>query len=154
MKILKSVLGGVSSIMLIFLTSNCTKEEVIVEEMSIEDLLENVEVAVSEEPTAGNNLSFPVIWADAYEKTLREPPVEGEASLNGEWWYVWGPEPIDPQSPIYSCEPNPSDPTLCLNATNPGEDNLTKAFLQKDANNVWQAENAMLSGVEVDFIET
>lgn len=143
MKILKRVLGGVSSILLIFLTSNCTTEEVIVEEMSMEDLLENVQVAVSEEPTAGNNLSFPVIWADGYEKTLREPPIEGEASLDGEWWYVWGEDPIDPNYPIYSCQPNSIVPELCANASAPGDDLSTiyKAYIQKVASNVWQADN-------------
>lgn len=134
---------GVSSIMLIFLISSCTKEEVIVEELSIDDLLENVQVAISEEPTAGNNLSFPVIWADSYEKTLREPPVEGEASLGGEWWYVWGEDPIDPNYPIYSCKPNSIVPELCADASAPGDDlsDVYKAYIQKVASNVWQAAN-------------
>ena len=156
MKILKSVFGGVSSIMLIFLTSSCTKEEVIVEEMSIEDLLENVQVAVSEEPTEGNNLSFPVIWSDGYEKTLREPPVEGEALLDGEWWYVWGEDPIDPNYPIYSCKPNSIVPELCTDASAPGDDlsDIYKAYIQKVPSNVWQATNfAATEPLYVDLID-
>ena len=156
MKVLKSVFGGVSSIMLIFQISSCTKEEIIVEEMSIEDLLENVEVAASEEPTAGNNLSFPVIWADGYEKTLREPPVEGEASLAGEWWYVWGEDPIDPNYPIFSCKPNSIVPELCADASAPGDDlsNVYKAYIQKVASNVWQASNfPATEPLNVDLID-
>jgi hypothetical protein len=143
MKVLRRVFGGVSSIILIFLISSCTKEEIIVEEMSIEDILENVEVAISEEPTAGNNLSFPVIWSDGFEKILREPPVEGEASLDGEWWYVWGEDPIDPNYPVYSCKPNSIVPELCADASAPGDDlsDVYKAYIQKVPSNVWQAAN-------------
>ena len=144
MKTIKNILP-ILLVPLVFIFLQCQKDqELIQEEVKFESRArKSVEV--------GNNLSFPVIWSDGVSLPLAG--TIGEVVLNGEWWYVWGPEPIDPQSPIYSCEPNPSDPTLCLNATNPGEDNLTKAFLQKDANNVWQAENVMLSGVEVDFID-
>ena len=158
MKILKFLLGGVSSICIIFLISNCTKEEIIVEESScaLEDLLANVKVAVSEEPTEGNNLSFPVIWADGYEKTLREPPVEGEAYLAGEWWYVWGEDPIDPDYPIYSCQPNSIVPTLCADASDPGSDgsDLYLAYIQKVPSNVWQASNfPATEPLNVDLID-
>jgi hypothetical protein len=145
MKISKFILGGISGIFLILLISGCTKEEVIVEEAScaLEDMLENVQVAISEEPTEGNNLSFPVIWSDGYEKTLREPPVEGEALLNGEWWYVWGEDPIDPDYPIFSCKPNSIVNTLCVDASDPGDgqSDIYKAYIQKVPSNVWQAAN-------------
>ncbi len=39
--------------------------------------------------TAGNNLSYPVIWAEGVTKTLRVPSTEGVPDLNGVWWY-WG----------------------------------------------------------------
>lgn len=156
MKIFKFILGGVSSISLIFLISNCTKEVIVEESASLEDLLENVKVAVSEEPTEGNNLSFPVIWADGVEKTLREPPVEGEAFLNGEWWYVWGEDPIDPDYPIYSCQPNSIVPTLCADASAPGDDvsDMYRAYIQKVPSNVWQAANfPATEPVYVDLID-
>lgn len=158
MKILKFILGGVSSICIIFLISNCTKEEIIVEESScsLDDLLANVKVVPSEEPTEGNNLSFPVIWSDGYEKTLREPPVEGEALLAGEWWYVWGEDPIDPNYPIYSCKPNSIVPTLCADASEPASDgsDLYLAYIQKVPSNVWQAANfPATEPLNVDLID-
>lgn len=105
--------------------------------------------------TAGNNLSFPVLWADDYDKPL--PGIMGEYSLNGVWWYVWGPEPIDPNSPIYSCQPNPANPAVCLDGTAPGDGVSTvyKAYVQKDVNNSWQAFNATPTNgpVNVDLID-
>lgn len=91
--------------------------------------------------TAGNNLSFPVLFADGGSKVL--PGVKGEYSLNGEWWYVWGEDPIDPQAPIYSCKPSTTNPNKCEDGTNPGDGNSTiyKAYIQKDENNLWQAYN-------------
>ena len=52
--------------------------------------------------TGGNNLSFPVIFADGGSKVL--PGTMGLYSLEGVWWYVWGEDPVDPQEPLYSCE--------------------------------------------------
>ena len=39
--------------------------------------------------TYGNNLSFPVIWAEGVQKTLRQP-LSGAPELGGIWWYWWG----------------------------------------------------------------
>ena len=98
---------------------------------------------------AGNNLSFPVIWAENTSITLRLEPAGGP-KLDGAWWYVWGEQPIDPSSPIYSC-----DPTLSTEPCYPaGETGVFKAYLQKDANNIWQAYNAPpTSTVVVDDID-
>jgi hypothetical protein len=90
-----------------------------------------------DESSVGSNLSFPVIWAEGTTLTLRTPPVgvpmDGY-SLSGEWWYVWGVDPIDPSYPIFSCLPiTGADP--CYPA---GED-VYKAWVQKDAKNFWQA---------------
>ena len=44
--------------------------------------------------TAGNNLSFPVIWAEGVEKTL--PGTDGMVpALNGDFWWWWGIEGVD-----------------------------------------------------------
>lgn len=84
----------------------------------------------------GNNLSFPVVWAENTTITLRVEPPEGP-KLAGEWWYVWGTDPADPQGTIFSCDPTLSDPCYP-----PGTPDVYKAYLQKDANNIWQAYNA------------
>lgn len=102
--------------------------------------------------TAGNNLSFPVIWADGGSKTL--PGVMGEHSLNGVWWYVWGEDPVDPQGIIYSCKPSSTNPDKCEDGSDPGDGNSTvfKAYIQKDENNVWQAHNAPIPSGETLYI--
>ena len=102
--------------------------------------------------TAGNNLSFPVIWADGGSKTL--PGVMGEHSLNGEWWYVWGEDPIDPQAPIYSCKPSSTNPDKCEDGSDPGDGISTvfKAYIQKDENNLWQAHSAPIPAGETLYI--
>ncbi|MGN6605096.1 MAG: hypothetical protein ACTHK8_21750 [Ginsengibacter sp.] len=94
--------------------------------------------------SVGSNLSFPVIWAEGQPLTLRVPPAGYDTNsvvLNGAWWYVWGVDPIDPSAPIYSCQPNPSNELVCLNEAVPGDGSSTvyRAYLQKDANNYWQA---------------
>ena len=103
--------------------------------------------------TASNNLSFPVIWS--FGPPLALPGQPGVApSLAGNWWYVWGPDPVDPQSPIYSCQPDPEAPENCLDGNPPGETDLFKAWLQKDPGNVWQAYNQPGDGpVAVDWID-
>lgn len=103
-----------------------------------------------ETETAGNNLSFPVLWSDGVEKTLRTAPAgyTGVPMLGGAWWYVWGENPIDPQAPIYSC-----DPTLvpsCLPVPAPAD--LYKAYLQKDEFNYWEAYNA--TPAEATYIDS
>ncbi len=102
------------------------------------------------EESAGNCLSFPVIWADlGTAKLLRG--IENEFSVNGEWWYVWGDDPYDPQQPIYSCPPNPDNENLCLDGSTPGFGDgspVYKAYVQKDPLNLWQATNTTL---DLDF---
>lgn len=44
--------------------------------------------------TAGNNLSFPVIWAEGVAKVLPGTPGMTPILL-GEWWYQWGTNGID-----------------------------------------------------------
>lgn len=111
--------------------------------------------------TAGNNLSYPVIWAEGVTKAL--PGNAGmEPILNGEWWYQWGTNGTDPDVTPASCLPdpdegdndlNPDGLPLCddhiidhvdveLEAGKTPADNpmsLAKAYVQKDPENVWQA---------------
>ncbi len=127
--------------------------------------------------TAGNNLSYPVIWAEGVEKTLPGNP--GMAPiLNGTWWYQWGTNGSDPNITPASCPPDPDADNPALNpdglllcddgipgsvdlalvAGTPAADNplpLAKAFLQKDAFNVWQAAAMDLSAAPmvVDWID-
>jgi hypothetical protein len=106
--------------------------------------------------TAGNNLSFPVIFADGGSKVL--PGTMGDYSINGEWWYVWGEDPIDPQAPLYSCKPSDTDESLCSDGSTPGDgiSTLYKAYVQKDLLNVWQAYNTSVANdsiLNVDWID-
>ena len=107
--------------------------------------------------TEGNNLSYPVIWAEGIAKTLRG--LEGAAPLlQGEVWYQWGTNGSDPDIVPASCLKEKDEPHgmhLCDDG-NPGTFNdgmvaglpeantpmpLVQAFIQKDLNNVWQAFN-------------
>ena len=167
MKTRNVFLGSIGSICLLLFLTYCTKETIITEEvivetfirdtLSIEELLREVSpMTFDEEPTEGNNLSFPVIWSDGFAKTLREPPVEGDVLLNGEWWYVWGDNPAEPDSPIFSCLPNSLVPSLCADGSEPGDgiSNVYLAFIQKVPSNVWQADNFMATEpTNVDFID-
>lgn len=101
--------------------------------------------------SVGSNLSFPVIWSEGIEKTLRTPPagtVDG-VKLGGAFWFVWGEDPIDPQAPIFSCNPLIAGMTCYGTATD-----VYKAYLQKDANNYWEASNEPATGpMNVDLID-
>jgi hypothetical protein len=111
---------------------------------------------------AGNNLSFPVIWAEGVTKTL--PGTPGMAPiLGGEWWYQWGTNGVDPNITPASCFPDPDGSAYCddgvpgsvdvnLVPGNPVADNplpLVKAYLQKDPDNTWQADSVDWSDAEV-----
>jgi hypothetical protein len=110
---------------------------------------------------AGNQLSYPVIWAEGVTKTLPgtggRPPI-----LEGEWWYQWGTNGGDPDITPASCPPDPDEGNIELNpdgipycndmipdsltkqAGVPAAENfqpLVKAYLQKDVNNIWQADS-------------
>jgi len=103
--------------------------------------------------TAGNNLSFPVIFADGGSKVL--PGTMGSYSLEGEWWYVWGEDPVDPQAPLYSCKPHGTNPNKCEDGSDPGDgggSTVYKAYIQKDKDNVWQAYNASVPDGETLYV--
>ena len=108
--------------------------------------------------TAGNNLSFPVLWAEGIPKVVPGTP-GAEPILNGVWWYQWGTNGIDPDVTPASCLPDPDNLDLCDDgiagvfdvglvpglpvADNPMD--LARAYLQKDQNNLWQAGSASVS---------
>jgi hypothetical protein len=104
--------------------------------------------------SVGSNLSFPVIWAENEKLTLRDPSsYPDNLLLGGDWWYVWGEDPLDPDYPIFSCEPNPANESACLIGTLPSA-GYYKAYLQKDANNIWQAYNAAATApVNIDRLD-
>jgi len=100
--------------------------------------------------TAGNNLSFPVIWSEGVTKVL--PGTAGMTPiLNGEWWYWWGTSGVDPDIIPLSCPPDPDDETFCddriaMQASGPAPgEGWVKAYLQKDAGNLWQAGSVDMS---------
>ena len=112
--------------------------------------------------TAGNNLSYPVIWAEGVQKVLSGTPGM-DPLLTGEWWYWWGTEGVDPDIVPLSCAPDTEDTYYCEDGDDdlstlptevPGEgyeDALVKAYLQKDTGNIWQAESADWSDAPVDI---
>lgn len=108
------------------------------------------------ETAEGNCLSYPVIWAEGVTKPLRELPPGAEGPvLNGTWWYWWGTEGTDPNIVPLSCAPDPDDDCFCDDGKDgttgppPGE-GWVKAYLQKDANNIWQAGSADWSAAPVN----
>jgi len=136
--------------LLAFILINCQKDE------SLINYDEQYTTTISKSETAGNNLSFPVIWSDGFEKVLREPPVPGEAYLEGEWWHVWAEDPEEPTDPIYSCQPDNNDDSLCEDGSEPGNETskLFKGYIQKDELNVWQADNfSVIKPLNVDLID-
>jgi hypothetical protein len=102
---------------------------------------------------AGNNLSFPVIWAEGVTKALRGAP--GVEQFDGVWWYWWGTDDVgDP----LSCGPDTEDPVYCedgddnpdtLPTVFPGEGS-EQVYQQQDFDNEWQAESANWSAYPVD----
>ncbi|MGY5851747.1 hypothetical protein [Salegentibacter sp. F14] len=153
MKLIDTILKSAMVALLMVFFTGCETDELN------EQLFEaNAQVKAPTVESAGNNLSFPVIWAEeGITKILRTPPTNlGEADyfLSGEWWFVWGEDPIDPTYPIYGCEPSPSGDLLCNDEkTVPGSDYF-KAWLQKDPLNFWEAYNGDASlPVYVDFID-
>jgi hypothetical protein len=151
MKILRiTQILGLASLMLLFM--QCDEEIYLPDQDAAAKSSKAVKAPSGE--TAGNNLSYPVLWADDVEKPL--PGTMGEYSLTGEWWYVWGEDPYDPQQPLYSCEPDPDNPDVCVGGDLPGDGTsvVYKAYVQKDVNNTWQAFNATPIGrVDIDLID-
>jgi hypothetical protein len=109
---------------------------------------------------AGNNLSYPVIWAEGVQKALRG--TFGTVNLDGAWWYWWG---TDLEGDPESCAPDPDDQLYCdddVNGTvgpmpcnDGGDPDCRTVYLQQDALNEWQAESADWSTapVNVDWID-
>lgn len=150
---------GFLALSLVFL-SGCEKEEIDLQGVDAQSAIDAQGRRVPTAEAAGNNLSFPVFWAEGVAKALRTPPatMEGDYKLEGAWWYVWGTDPADPSYPIYSCAPTPLGEFLCLDQTVPGSDetgsDVYKAWLQKDINNYWQAFNGNASDpVNIDFVD-
>lgn len=120
--------------------------------------------------TTGNNLSFPVIWAEGVTKALRGAP--GVIETEGAYWYQWGTNGEDPDVVPASCPPDPDEISVnfpycddgvvgnlspSLNPLYMTADNLlplVRAYLQKDPLNTWQAGSADGNGVVyVDLID-
>ena len=120
----------------------------------------------------GNNLSYPVIWAEGVTKVLPGTP-NMTPTTEGVWWYQWGTNGVDPNITPASCPPDPDESNIVLNPNglnycddgipdHLSEDHLAgatpadnplplaKAFLQKDAKNVWQAGSADWSATDVN----
>lgn len=113
--------------------------------------------APAEEPgeeDSGNNLSFPVIWAEGISKVL--PGTYGTPVLQGEWWYWWGADELGP----LSCPPDPDDEAYCNDGLtgsvgqSPGV-GWVRGYLQKDDKNSWQAwsSDGSLMPVNIDVLD-
>ncbi len=111
---------------------------------------------------AGNNLSYPVIWAEGITKVAPGAPGM-EPVLGGEWWYWWGTEGVDPNIVPLSCPPDPDDLTRCddgvpaqaIGIVPPDNGELVRAYVQKDPQNLWQAGsfNSAATPVNIDLID-
>lgn len=83
-------------------------------------------VLAAEEETVGNNLSYPVLWAEGPSQWRPVPPgVMGEETFGN----------------VVAGTLSPDDPTPCL------------AAIQKDASNLWQADNAEIAGNPVTHVD-
>ena len=177
----KKFISIIFVLFLCLLFTQCEKEEVTIADNQAEALVTDaLHPGSMKKPggeTAGNNLSFPVIWAEGVQKTL--PGTFGMTPiLQGEWWYQWGTNGTDPDITPASCPPDPDESNILLNpaglhlcddgipgsvdlnlvAGTPVADtplDLAKAYMQKDQNNTWQAGSANWSyaPVNVDWID-
>ena len=120
----------IGALLFLFMHVQCDKDA-LDPDLSIEnELMKSSNAKSSDGESAGNNLSYPVIWSDGVSLALRGdralPP-----KLDGEWWYVWGDDPIDPQALLFSCQPNPANTAECLDGSTPGDGGeFWKAFVQ------------------------
>ena len=115
---------------IIFIFSSCSDDGILVNDLNSEIAEKGGKPTDGE--AAGNNLSFPVIWSDGVEKVL--PGAMEQHSLAGDWYGVWGVDPIDPQADLFSCGPYLGNVDACIEAE-------FRAYVQKDSRNVWQASN-------------
>jgi len=141
MKRYKLLMAGLSLTLTAILYTGCQKEEFVTNDNA--PLISETSTPYTGEDLEGNNLSFPVIWADGYELELREPPAFYPL-LDGEWWYVWGEDPENPSGHINSCKPSVKDPQYCSDGKLPGDGEFRtayRAYLQQDEFNIWQAYN-------------
>ncbi len=160
----KKIIPSIFLICICLLFSQCEKEELVIDDSRVESLAQgNSHNSHMKKPDigAGNCLSFPVIWAEGVPKTPLRGTPDTAPFLNGEWWYAWGTNGTDPNITPASCPPDPDEGDLILNpngdpycddgipgsltmpagipaAQNP--DPLARAYLQKDAQNIWQAK--------------
>jgi len=114
------------------------------------------------ETEAGNNLSYPVIWAEGGYSGPTPPGTSGMVPVtDGVWWYWWGMEGADPNINPQSCLPDPDNDTLCddgfnlqANGDPPGL-GWVKAYVQKDPGNIWQAGSmdGTYNAITVDWID-
>ncbi len=138
---------------LIFLAWNCQKDE-FTKVRSNDDPVQVTYRAKPGGETAGNNLSFPVIWAEGETLSLREVdptvPEDEPYVLQGEFWYYWDAG----DGTVETCPSDPENPDLCEDGSTPGPGAL-KAYVQKDPDNQWQAQNdiATQQPVYVDSID-
>jgi len=105
---------------------------------------------------AGNNLSFPVIWAEGVTKVLRG--TYGEVNLDGTMWYWWG---TDADGNPESCLADVDDTSFCDDAASGtvgpapcedrGDPDCMVVFAQQDSNNDWQAGSADWSAAPVNI---
>jgi len=132
---------------LLFVFTQCENDDFTQDEISIQAIELS---AKGGKPTGGevygNNLSFPVIWSDGVTKAV--PGAMGTVTLAGEWWGVWGVDPIDPQAELFSCGPYLTPDAI------PCADGEYRAYVQKDSRNSWQASNWVPDvPINVDFID-
>ena len=162
---LKKIIPSIFVLGAFLLFTQCEKEELAIRDNSQTEAFSNNNIddgSMKKPEGAGNCLSFPVIWAEDATKALREPPsTVPPYLLNGEWWYTRGSNGSDPDITAASCPPDPDEGDIGLNpdgdpfcddgipnsltlpageleADNPLP--LARAYLQKDLNNIWQAE--------------
>ena len=127
---------------IIFIFSSCSDDGILMNDLNSEISEKGGKPTDGE--AAGNNLSFPVIWSDGVTKVL--PGAMEQHSLAGDWYGVWGVDPIDPQADLFSCGPYLGNVDACIEAE-------FRAYVQKDSRNVWQASNwAPTELINVDFI--
>lgn len=133
----------ISLLAFIFIFAQCNDDSFIEEVLVADDAA--IEMSSKGKPdggeTAGNNLSFPVIWSDGATKVLRGNMLT--ATTTGTWWGVWSEDPIDPQAPLYSCGP------YIFGETEFCSDTEYKAYIQKDPLNEWQASNWTPDGTTI-----